>query len=85
MPLVRWSSIIDPTAPGVLPSEAHPIHVTVKAGETLYLPAGWWHHVRQEGFTVAVNYWYDMEGRGMSWVWMNFLRGTEDPPLGNDE
>ncbi|KAM5535511.1 hypothetical protein V8D89_010848 [Ganoderma adspersum] len=85
MPLVRWSSVADPTAPGAFPPEAHPIHVTVKAGETLYLPAGWWHYVRQEGFTVAVNYWYDMEGRGMSWVWMNFFRGTEEPPLGNEE
>ncbi|KAI0720305.1 Clavaminate synthase-like protein [Cerioporus squamosus] len=84
-PLVRWSSVADPTAPGALPAEAHPIHITVKAGETLYLPAGWWHYVRQEGFTVAANYWYDMEGRGMSWVWLNFLRGTEEPPLGNDE
>ncbi len=72
-------------APGALPAEAHPIHITVRAGETLYLPAGWWHYVRQEGFTVAVNYWYDMEGRGMSWVWLNFLRGTEEPPLGNEE
>ncbi|TFK88924.1 Clavaminate synthase-like protein [Polyporus arcularius HHB13444] len=84
-PLVRWSSVADPTAPGALPAEAHPIHITVRAGETLYLPAGWWHYVRQEGFTVAVNYWYDMEGRGMSWVWLNFLRGTEEPPLGNEE
>ncbi|KAI0375825.1 Clavaminate synthase-like protein [Pilatotrama ljubarskyi] len=84
-PLVRWSSVTDPTAPGALPPEAHPIHVTVNAGETLYLPAGWWHYVRQQGFTVAVNYWYDMEGRGMSWVWLNFLRGTEEPPLGNEE
>ncbi|KAI0353016.1 Clavaminate synthase-like protein [Trametes cingulata] len=85
VPLVRWSSVTDPTAPGALPPEAHPIHVTVNAGETLYLPAGWWHYVRQEGFTVAVNYWYDMEGRGMSWVWLNFLRNTEEPPLGNEE
>ncbi|KAI9000842.1 Clavaminate synthase-like protein [Trametes punicea] len=84
-PLVRWSSVTDPTAPGALPAEAHPIHITVNAGETLYLPAGWWHYVRQRGFTVAVNYWYDMEGRGMSWVWLNFLRGTEEPPLGNEE
>ena len=30
-----------------------------------------------------MNHWYDMEGRGMAWVWMNFLRGVEDPPLGN--
>ncbi|KAH9850763.1 Clavaminate synthase-like protein [Lenzites betulinus] len=62
---------------------AHPIEVTVNAGETLYLPAGWWHYVRQRGYTVAVNYWYDMEGRGTSWVWLNFLRGAEEPPLGN--
>ncbi|CDO73735.1 hypothetical protein BN946_scf185015.g63 [Trametes cinnabarina] len=84
-PLVRWSSVTDPTVPGSLPAEAHPMHITVNAGETLYLPAGWWHYVRQRGFTVAVNYWYDMEGRGMSWVWLNFLRGTEEPPLGNPE
>ncbi|KAL7282542.1 hypothetical protein ACG7TL_004013 [Trametes sanguinea] len=84
-PLVRWSSVTDPTDPRALPAEAHPIHITVNAGETLYLPAGWWHYVRQRGFTVAVNYWYDMEGRGMSWVWLNFLRGTEEPPLGNGE
>lgn len=84
-PLVRWSSVADPTVPGVLPPEAHPLHITVRAGETLYLPAGWWHYVRQEGFTVAVNYWYDMEGQGMAWVWLNFLRGAEEPPLGNEE
>ncbi|OSD04660.1 Clavaminate synthase-like protein [Trametes coccinea BRFM310] len=84
-PLVRWSSVTDPTDPTALPAEAHPIHITVNAGETLYLPAGWWHYVCQRGFTVAVNYWYDMEGRGMSWVWLNFLRDTEEPPLGNGE
>ncbi|KAI0772103.1 Clavaminate synthase-like protein [Trametes elegans] len=84
-PLVRWSSVADPAAPGALPPAAHPITVTVRAGETLYLPAGWWHFVRQRGFTVAVNYWYDTEARGMAWVWLNFLRGAEDPPLGNEE
>ncbi|KAI0774451.1 Clavaminate synthase-like protein [Fomes fomentarius] len=84
-PLIRWSSVADPTASGALPPEAHPIHITVKAGETLYLPAGWWHYVRQEGFTVAINYWYDMEGRGTSWVWLNLLRGSEDPPLGSED
>ncbi|PRW58748.1 jmjC domain-containing 7 isoform X1 [Chlorella sorokiniana] len=42
-----------------------PIKVTVKAGEALYLPAMWWHHVEQEpdehGRAIAVNYWYDMK------------------------
>ena len=34
--------------------------VEVRAGETLYLPAMWWHRVRQIGITIAVNSWYDM-------------------------
>lgn len=82
-PTVRWSSVTDPTVPGALPPEAHPIDITVRAGETLYLPAGWWHYVRQSEITIAVNYWYDMESRGMKWVWLNFLRGLRDPPSGN--
>jgi len=68
------------------------MYISLKAGETLYLPAGWWHHVRQENFsnaergeelkedkTIAVNWWYDFEGRGMGWVWLNFLRGGHAP------
>ena len=38
--------------------------VTIKAGEMLYLPALWLHHVCQEedseGLCISVNYWYDM-------------------------
>ena len=39
--------------------------VEVKAGEALYLPAMWYHHVEQRRDeagqpAVAVNYWYDM-------------------------
>ncbi|THG95801.1 hypothetical protein EW026_g5908 [Hermanssonia centrifuga] len=86
-PPVRWSSIQDPTDTDSLPSEAHPIYITVNAGESLYLPAGWWHYVRQSEMTIAVNYWYDMESRGMSWVWLNLLRGGgkgNSPPPGNE-
>jgi jumonji domain-containing protein 7 len=81
---VRWSSIVDPHLPQGLPVAAHPIHVTLRAGESLYLPAGFWHHVRQSGKTIALNWWYDMEMRGMSWVMLSFLRGVEDPPLANE-
>ncbi|KDQ64509.1 hypothetical protein JAAARDRAFT_145309 [Jaapia argillacea MUCL 33604] len=78
-PPVRWSSISDPHLPNNLPSVAHPIHITVEAGEALYLPAGWWHHVRQSGdITIALNWWYDIEMRGMTWVWLSFLRGIGD-------
>ena len=87
-PPVRWSSILDPTDITSLRPEAHPIHITVNAGESLYLPAGWWHYVRQTAVTIAVNYWYDMESRGPGWVWLNLLRGgasERGPPPGNEE
>ncbi|KZV76076.1 Clavaminate synthase-like protein [Peniophora sp. CONT] len=84
---VRWSSIRRPDREDELPLEAHPITVTVHTGQTLYLPAGWWHHVKQVGgTTIAFNWWYDVEGQGMNWVWLNFLRGPENAvPSGNEE
>ena len=51
--------------------------VTVKAGQILYLPSGWYHHVTQrcglwdDGFAapcIAVNYWYDMDYEGERYV-----------------
>lgn len=85
IPPIRWSSVADPDVPGNLPREAHPIHVTVEAGETLYLPPGWLHHVRQADNTIALNWWYDMEMRGMSWIVLSFLRGIGDVPSGSGE
>jgi jumonji domain-containing protein 7 len=72
--VVRWSSISEP---GLYPpSGTHPIQIEVEAGDALYLPAGWWHYVRQSGPTViALNWWYDMEMSGMPWVMLSFLRG----------
>lgn len=86
IPSIRWSSIRNPDAGAELPPEARPINITVQAGETLYLPAGWWHYVRQAGLTIALNWWYDMELLGMNWVWMTFLRGpSEEVPGGNED
>jgi peptidyl-lysine (3S)-dioxygenase / protease len=86
MDSVRWSSIPEPHLPGILSPEAHPIHVTLRPGDTLYLPVGWWHHVRQsENITIALNWWYDAEMRGMSWVLLSFLRVLEDVPPGNEQ
>lgn len=83
---IRWSSLRDPTDVFSLPQEAQPIVIDVHAGETLYLPAGWWHYVKQQGTTIAVNWWYDLEPRGMNWVWLNFLRGeSESIPDGNGD
>ncbi|KAM4542295.1 bifunctional peptidase and (3S)-lysyl hydroxylase JMJD7 isoform 2-T2 [Odontesthes bonariensis] len=41
--------------------QARPLRCSVKAGEMLYLPSLWFHHVQQSHGCIAVNYWYDME------------------------
>ncbi|XP_047341760.1 bifunctional peptidase and (3S)-lysyl hydroxylase JMJD7 [Impatiens glandulifera] len=54
-----------------------PFEVTVKAGEILYLPSMWFHHVRQSpdrlGRTIAINYWYDMQF-DIKYAYFNFVR-----------
>jgi len=67
-PAVPWVSL-DPTRSSaelrdewpLFAQHVHTIEVTVCAGEMLYLPALWFHHVRQSHGCIAVNYWYDME------------------------
>jgi jumonji domain-containing protein 7 len=80
---VRWSSVKDPSTASAVPG-TRAIDVTVKAGQSLYLPAGWWHYVRQTndatGKCVALNWWYDMEMSGANWVLLNFLRGDVPVP-----
>nr|XP_004569965.1 jmjC domain-containing protein 7 isoform X2 [Maylandia zebra] len=36
---------------------ARPLHCSVKAGEMLYLPSLWFHHVQQSHGCIAVNFW----------------------------
>lgn len=94
---VRWSSrnlsYLDPTFD---PPHSSPLRISVDAGETLYLPVGWWHHVSQStdpkpiyggrrGRCIAINWWYDTEMRGMNWVWLSFLRELGDPTERIDE
>ncbi|KAJ6667319.1 hypothetical protein lerEdw1_017297 [Lerista edwardsae] len=42
-------------------AQAKSFQCVVKAGEMLYLPSLWFHHVQQSHGCIAVNYWYDME------------------------
>jgi hypothetical protein len=39
-------------------AQTSPIHVTLKAGQSLYIPATWWHWVKTLGKSFAVNYWF---------------------------
>lgn len=40
---------------------ASPVKCRLNAGDVLYLPSLWFHHVRQSHGCIALNYWYDME------------------------
>ncbi|CAK4034396.1 Hypothetical predicted protein [Lecanosticta acicola] len=57
---------------------AQPLRVTLHAGDMMYLPAMWYHKVRQgngpEGFSCSVNYWYDMDFSGHFWTSNAFVR-----------
>jgi jumonji domain-containing protein 7 len=78
LPIPTW----DPDDPGGRPSAyshlSQPLRVTLEEGDLLYLPAMWYHKVRQtagdEGFACAVNYWYDMDFSGGFWTANSFLR-----------
>jgi hypothetical protein len=37
---------------------ASPIRITVRAGESLYIPKNWWHWVKTTKKSFAVNYWF---------------------------
>ncbi|RAL40385.1 hypothetical protein DM860_006455 [Cuscuta australis] len=84
---VPWSSVNPYPSPDVKEKEIaefplyfngpKPFEVTVKAGEVLYLPSMWFHHVRQSpdrrGLTIALNYWYDMQF-DVKYAYFNFLQ-----------
>lgn len=78
VPLPTW----DPDRPGenttAYSEFARPMRVTVNAGDMLYLPALWYHKVKQiaaeEGVCCSVNYWYDMEFAGQFQVATRFVQ-----------
>ncbi|KAH5599369.1 tRNA wybutosine-synthesis-related protein 4 [Parastagonospora nodorum] len=78
VPLPTW----DPDRPGENTTPysefARPMRVTVNAGDLLYLPALWYHKVKQiageEGMCCSVNYWYDMDFAGQFQVATRFVQ-----------
>lgn len=42
--------------------------------------------MRQSGdITIALNWWYDAQMRGMSWVLLSFLRGIGNVPTAEED
>ncbi|KAM0286010.1 hypothetical protein ACHAQH_001200 [Verticillium albo-atrum] len=61
---------------------ARPMIVVLEPGDMLYLPAMWYHKVSQfctpedEGFVLAINYWYDMDFSGPLYPLTSFVRNS---------
>jgi jumonji domain-containing protein 7 len=78
VPVAVW----DPEEPELRRSDyshlSKAVAVTLQEGDMLYLPAMWYHKVKQtsgkEGFACAVNYWYDMSFEGSFWAGNSFVR-----------
>jgi len=68
-------SSVDPEAPDYARHprfrEVEALEVTVGAGETLFVPHGWWHHTRSLDDAVSMNFWY-----GGRVVWLASLAST---------
>lgn len=68
-----------------------PYTVTVHAGDMLYLPRGWLHHVEQqedeEGLCVAVNSWFEGwdGGMGRDWGFGRFVESVDSIIGGAEE
>jgi len=58
-----WSSVKYPNDPNMsqrdrsIMDKLQYITLDLKAGEMLYLPSGWWHHIENLDPTVMVNFW----------------------------
>jgi len=58
-----WAKVPDPNKSGLtkksqeIVDALHRIVIDLQPGEILYMPAGWFHHVKNLGATVMVNHW----------------------------
>ncbi|XP_011301391.1 jmjC domain-containing protein 7 [Fopius arisanus] len=61
---IPWITV-DPLKPDYVRypmyKNATTVKVSVQAGDVLYLPSLWFHHVQQSQACIAINFWYDME------------------------
>lgn len=73
--------VIDPLKPNLSKhprfSKSSPFHLRLNAGDLLYLPSLWFHHLRQSHGCIAVNFWYDMD-YGPLYAYQNFLKNVID-------
>ncbi len=62
-PKVRHTSMVDLEQPDLdrhpLLLRTSPMEITLEAGDLLYMPPRWWHHVRSLETNISVNIWWN--------------------------
>mmetsp|Transcript_90797 Transcript_90797/g.243167 ORF Transcript_90797/g.243167 Transcript_90797/m.243167 type:complete len:213 (-) Transcript_90797:12-650(-) len=88
--VVPWIEV-DPAAPEQIAAphfeRCSPVFVEVREGETLFVPALWYHRVTQSEVTIAVNRWYDMDFQSPVFFLYQLVRdlaGLGDGEAGRD-
>ena len=72
-------SRIDPEHPDLLIfprfAKAQAYVTDLKAGELLFLPSFWWHHVRNLEPSIALNFWWDQGWKiPVAWAWRKYKK-----------
>lgn len=84
-PCAPWDPIpngsrVDPERPDLSKfsrfSRVRPLVISLDAGDTLLLPSRWWHHVRTEAPTVAVNTFFAWGALAAAVAAANALKGA---------
>ena len=79
-PKLPWIAV-DPLNPDLKEfpgyKNAHPMKLRLNAGDVLYLPSLWFHHLQQSHGCIAVNFWYDMEFDS-KFNYFNFVKDVTD-------
>jgi len=76
---IKQFSPLDVTAPDLARypkfADATPIELTLRAGETLFIPTDWPHHVTTESFSISMNFWWVTwrEARRLPAIWLRRL------------
>jgi len=86
-PKLPWIAV-DPLNPDLKEfpgyKNAHPMKLRLNAGDVLYLPSLWFHHLQQSHGCIAVNFWYDMEFDS-KFNYFNFVKDVTNVINGTDK